>query len=758
MKTPTLVSASREGKSRDLAGGLCLLFMTLFVPLLAATIPEGDPIVGTDGNILVNANFQAKDSDLHPLRWERQIPEDMTLATRPGLFDAIVTQEEKHGPEAEDASVKIMDDSGTEGFYLRSEKRLATGGDTYRVHGWVKTSSATPPILVVEFWDVNNKRVPFPDGATYKIATPTASTDWQKVDIGAVRAPVITTDSNVPPDDAPDIVLHVTVSIFTAAASTGTSYWDDIFLEPIVQYKGAVTPGVRELFMDNYRLESTFDVERVVHPPTTRQRLFTRNASGHPWERNTLQMTGAVMKDTPPSQPGYRMWYYGGLTEEYATSPDGLSWSFPTTTTYTYTPPGGGTPSTNTNVAFPFDVGRITLVYDPQGTPQERYKAMLNDPKFNNPATGTKIGYYYYYSADGINWNPGNGGYQIFPAGDQGAIGIEISGTNRRFIATTKQRTLLANTMANFAYDRIAFVAVSNDFINWKQPGSEDLPGGIGSQYAVAVESDQADDFAAQARRSYEKQTYGMPIHPYESVYIGLAWTFEVTDYDTGVGWRVGNGPLHPQLAVSRDLVLWERPSRDSIIPPTEAGSWEDGVIYSATGNIFVDGNNMHLYYSGATLGHTTTILSADEVASRQGDEPGSRGGDPDVPEGKDIISYIARATWRRDGFVSMHNAGDEPGTIVTKSMTVTGATRLKVNAVVSGTGSLRVEILKSDNTPYSGFPAANATEHTGDLNGGTITWTSGTTTTSNIAALSGKSIKLKFYLKGGDLYSYWFE
>jgi hypothetical protein len=310
--------------------------------------------------------------------------------------------------------------------------------------------------------------------------------------------------------------------------------------------------------------------------------------------------------------------------------------------------------------------------------------------------------------------------------------------------------------MANFAYDRMAFVAVSTDFKDWKQPGYESLPGGVGSDYAVAVESDQADDFAAQARRSYEKQTYGMPIHPYESVFIGLAWTFEVTDYDTGKGWRVGNGPLHPQLAVSRDLILWDRPSRDSVIPPKQQGSWEDGVIYSATGNIFVDGNEMHLYYSGATLNHTTTILSAQDVADNQAEEPGSRGGDPDIPEGKDIISHIARATWRRDGFVSMHNEGDEPGTIVTKNIRCIGATKLRVNANVTGT--LKIEILQGDGTPFTNFSGTKTVALTGNLNSGTVSWVSGTTTTTSIAAVSGTTMKLKFHLQGGDLYSYWFE
>ena len=743
MKTPTFASAPREAKSRDLAGGLCLLFMSLTAPLLTAAIPEGDPIVGPDGNIIVNGNFQAKDEDLHPLRWFRQLPEGMAVDTRTD-FDAIVTQAEKHGPEAEDASVKITDQSGSEAFYLRSEKRLAVGGETYRAHAWVKTTSATPPMLVIEFWDVNNKRVQFPDGSHFKAVTPAPGPDWQKVDIGAVRAPAVNTDWDG--DGAPDIVLHVTMSIFASTAGTSVSYWDDVFLEPIVHYNADVPNGVRELFMDNYRLESAFDVERVVHAPAERRRLFSRDATNRPWGRNVLQMTGAVLRDQPAGS-GYRMWFYGGFTEEYATSPDGLTWSFPTNNYHDY--PEGTGPITS-NIAFPVNTGRITLVYDPVETdPLKRYKALLNDPKFGN-----RLGYYYYHSGDGLRWTMGNGNDPIFPAGDQGNIAIEMTGSNsRRFIATTKQRTLLSDTMANFAYDRMAFVSVSDDFLDWKQPGTAELPGGIGSKYAVAVESDQADDFAAQARRSYEKQTYGMPVHPYESIYIGMAWTFEVTDYDTGVGWRVGNGPLNPQLAVSRDLVLWERPIRDSVIPPDTAGSWEDGVIYTASSNILVDGNDMYVYYSGATLNHTTTIPSADEVSQLPA---GSRGGDPDVPEGKDIISYIARAKWRRDGFVSMHNAGDEPGTIVTKAMRVTGATRLVVNANVTGT--LRVEILKSDNTPYSGFTGTAAVNLSGNMNTGTATWTSGTNTTSSIAALSGKSIKLKFHLQGGDLYSYWFE
>ncbi len=66
----------------------------------------------------------------------------------------------------------------------------------------------------------------------------------------------------------------------------------------------------------------------------------------------------------------------------------------------------------------------------------------------------------------------------------------------------------------------------------------------------------------------------------------------------------------------------------------------------------------------------------------------------------------------------------------------------------------MKVEILNETKAPIPGFTLAEATAVTGDVPAATISWTK----PADLRVLAGKTIILRFYLKGGDLYSYWLE
>ncbi|MDQ6610783.1 MAG: hypothetical protein M3Y85_13270, partial [Bacteroidota bacterium] len=53
-------------------------------------------------------------------------------------------------------------------------------------------------------------------------------------------------------------------------------------------------------------------------------------------------------------------------------------------------------------------------------------------------------------------------------------------------------------------------------------------------------------------------------------------------------------------------------------------------------------------------------------------------------------------------------------------------------------------------NNPIDGYKLSQAI--TGDQYAKTVTWLS----ESNLSKLSGNKVKLRFYLKGGNLFSYW--
>ena len=104
-------------------------------------------------------------------------------------------------------------------------------------------------------------------------------------------------------------------------------------------------------------------------------------------------------------------------------------------------------------------------------------------------------------------------------------------------------------------------------------------------------------------------------------------------------------------------------------------------------------------------------------------------------------------ATLRRDGFVSMHT--DTEGVLVTEKIKFDG-NHFFVNAQAK---DLQVEIMDENGNVITGFSREDCKEMN-DLNSTKqlVTWKSG----KKLAALSGKIVKVKFYVTCGDLYAFW--
>jgi len=268
----------------------------------------------------------------------------------------------------------------------------------------------------------------------------------------------------------------------------------------------------------------------------------------------------------------------------------------------------------------------------------------------------------------------------------------------------------------------MAFVSVSKDFINWHAP---DEPNSL---WTLAVEGGVADDELVMSKRGVEANVYGMPVYPYQGIYIGFPWMFDIHDYRTGIYAGTGDGHIQPQIAVSRDLRHWGRPDHDPVIPLGKAGAWDDGTLYTSN-TMQVSDHEMSVYYGGMNLphgGNTTTQVQ---------------------------YARIAKATWRRDGFVSLYNAGNDVGTITTKPLIFTGK-HLKINTLLNAGGDLKVEILDSNGDAIAGCKISDAKPIHGNQFEAIADWNTG----ADLSGLAGKEIKLRFCLTGGQIYSYWFE
>lgn len=503
---------------------------------------------------------------------------------------------------------------------------------------------------------------------------------------------------------APNNCTHVTVSISTDTISTGTSFFDDVSLRLKKIYHPEIKKGSRELFIDDYRIKELIDVERVIDLPEKSDIIIRPT---EPWEGNSVYIYGTVLKNEPAGT-GYRMWYSsyfeGTYYLCYATSKNGKDWVKPKLGLVEFKG------SKNNNIT---KEGGGTIVYDPDDKdPQRRYKLMTFI------STKERYGYNVFFSSDGQDWKDL---YKkaVLPYGDVSQVAYDRD--KKLFIATTKQRMVSSNTSVTPGkLDRDAFVSISKDFINWYSPGAPN------SKWSLAVEGDYADDELVMSRGGIEANIYGMPVFPYEGGYIGFPWMFDIQTYGKGQFATYGDGKIQPQLAFSRDLRTWSRLVREPIIPLGVAGSWDDGTLYTSS-TMLVDDKEMVVYYGAMNLPHggSTKLLTQ--------------------------YARIARATWRRDGLMSLRNGGDDEGSIITKPIIFTGKA-LNVNVKLNNGGSLIAEVLFKDgdkeNVVLQSLPVV------GDHLFKALKWKEG----KDLSLFSDKEVILRFKLKNGDLFSYWFD
>jgi len=110
--------------------------------------------------------------------------------------------------------------------------------------------------------------------------------------------------------------------------------------------------------------------------------------------------------------------------------------------------------------------------------------------------------------------------------------------------------------------------------------------------------------------------------------------------------------------------------------------------------------------------------------------------------------AYLERMTLRLDGFVAAR-APFAGGDLLTRPVVFEGAT-LEINASTSAAGSILVQLEDADGSPLDGFLFEDCREMVGDDVALTVQWKQG----SDVSALAGKPVRLRFRLKDADLYS----
>ena len=502
----------------------------------------------------------------------------------------------------------------------------------------------------------------------------------------------------------------------------------EVSADPVVPLK---IGKQKQLFVDNYIVEQMDGVHKTLNQPKKHpgNPVLTPDRPG---EGNRAHMYGSVIYDRQAKL--FKMWYWTGvgstMSGAYATSKDGIHWDKPDLGLVQFQG------SKRNNRVGWMAMGMIYSPNDPD--PGKRYKSI-------HGRRGA-------FSADGINLHVPPESKDI--PGDivsDNVIPFVYDELSKRYVAFPKVNLKSAGHLR-----RSVSVSFSDDFLTWTPVKPILVPDERDDELArktVAAMRDRVE--YDDGPEWHLAQFYGHCGFPYEGMYLGLLWVFDISgwgepiwgekDFVRHPGWGGEDGPMYVQLTSSRDLVNWDRVGdRQPFIPLGAADSYDSGLIYTTNRPIVV-GDEIWIYYSGWESTHGHPIEWATETDKFPHIARAIKSASPRTG------STINLAKLRLDGWVSV-DAGNTPGTLTTKPMVFDGS-RLVINANASS-GSVAVEILDSNGKAIPGLDARACRTFRGDSVRHEITWTNG----ASLAALAGKPVRLRFHLANARLSSFGFR
>lgn len=191
-------------------------------------------------------------------------------------------------------------------------------------------------------------------------------------------------------------------------------------------------------------------------------------------------------------------------------------------------------------------------------------------------------------------------------------------------------------------------------------------------------------------------------------------------------------GLIEVQLAVSRDGIHWQRPSREPYFPTGLADEWDRWNDTMGAG-IVRRGNWLYQYYSSSGRTHDSVILRPeyDHVAVQEG--------------GVGVVRQ------RVDGFLSA-DAGHRGGWLETPPLRFDGR-RLRLNIDTGATGTAFVELRDAEGRPIPGFTRDDCEEIGGNFLDQQVYWKGN----PDVSALRGQTVRVFFQLTRAKLYAFTF-
>ena len=473
--------------------------------------------------------------------------------------------------------------------------------------------------------------------------------------------------------------------------------------------------SVRQLFIDNYLIASLRNLKRNFH--AAKKHGSPVMVPEHPWEGvgtapwPSVYLFGDVIWDE--AQKVYKMWYTSATKDMtgqhfslYATSKDGIRWEKPLHLGIVKYRGSGANNILISNASF-----ENVLRRDSEPDPGRRYQAFAYDRNVN--------AYAWRFSADGLHW----GDPQVVAAlPDMLDIGnVAYDESRKMYVLAVKKehsKTYIHPLLGKYpgVEYRRWFMTTSKDTAHWTP---------LVEMLSDFDEVDKALYIAGEG--SVMLNTYGLSLHAYHGVYLGIQWLFRITDPGGFVD--AEGGTMDGRLLFSRDWEKqWQIPTRKFILSRGRKGEFDWGMLCGITNRPVLSprGDEWWYYYGGWDGGHGITQRRA----------------------------CVGLAKFRVDGFASIDSVGTE-GALSTTPLEFAGS-RLKLNADASGKDTsgennfIKVALLDEQGRVLDGYSKDACDPVHGSSVNHTVSWQGD----PDVSRLAGRVIRMEIHMKGAELYA----
>lgn len=454
--------------------------------------------------------------------------------------------------------------------------------------------------------------------------------------------------------------------------------------------------NMRQLFVDDFIIESMTDVDLFLHQPQNRGRVITFDKD---WE-GAFAGYMTVLKDSL-----YRLYYRGydkcgqRQTTCYAESPDGIHWEKPDIGLHEVCN------TFNNNVILtgnePFEHNFSPFIdKNPMVPDSLRFKAI---------AGRRETGLFGFASSDGIVWEKFHEEPFVTQEGHESDFQI-FDSQNVAFWSESEQKYICYfRTWKKHGTRNIRTVSriSSTDFVNWTEP----------------VEMEYGD---VNVEHIYINQT-----HPYfraPQIYISTAARI-VHNCNAITSEQAAKIEVHEKYA---------KDCTDIIFMSSRGGNIYDRIFPEAFIKPEVGYNNWTSRTNFPVLNVVPTSNSEMSLYVQK------NYGQP--------TPHLDRYSIRIDGFVSIR-ARYQEGECITKPFVLEG-NELMINYATSAAGYVQVELLDVNKKPIKGFSLKESKKIIGNEIERTVEWENN----PDIQSIKGKTIQLRFVMRDADLYSFKFD